>query len=357
MRSLVPVLVAAAFCAGSARAENASWDEQNTAMSWFIMHISGINALNGLNLTRDQAVRLRALARDVESAAPKPPAFNRAFRPDLGEVRDTYLELRKVLLDGGEVSKELEAKVGRARGIDAAVIRSSLARPNEKGANCQRCHGEPDTNDVRAQTAAALTDVRMSDKPNQRETFMAHMQGTLGARGSVKVAQLAPEVDKLLTDPQKEVVRTFSCCLVPPKGLSDPVRAGQAAGGNKEVEILRHVRGIPADRWPQVREAAMRKLDQIVAVKSPGATETERAEARERVAEVYEKARAMSETDFEMEKDRLAADLHGKKAASASPDASGQRFMAAYFLLLPGSAEVYDRLLQRLEAKKTASNP
>ena len=352
MRSLVPILAAAALWTGSLAAEEATWDEQNTAMGWFIMHISGINAINGLNLTRDQAVRLRTMARDVESVAPRTPTFSKIYRSDLGEVRDTYLELRKVLLDGGEVSKELEGKVHRARGVEAAVIRQSLAHPNGKEANCQRCHGEPETRDVRQQAAAMLADLRMSDKPGQHETFMAHMHGTLGTRGAAKVAQLAPEVDKLLTEPQKEVVHTFSCCLVPPKGLSDPVRAGQASGGGREIEILRSVRGIPAESWPRMREAAMQKLDAMLAVKSPGATEAERAAARKRVGEAYEKARAMSETEFEMEKDSLAAALVGPRASSANLEPSGQRFMAAYFLLLPGAAGVYDRVIQRLEAKE-----
>ena len=355
MRSLIPILAAAALWAGTLAAEEAAWDEQNTAMGWFIMHISGVNAINGLNLTREQAVKLRALAREVESVAPKPPTFSKTYRPDFGEVRDTYLELRKVLLDGGEVSKELEGKVHRARGVEAAVIRLSLAHPNAKGGTCQRCHGEPDVRDVRQQAAATLADLRMSDKPNQHETFMAHMHGTLGLRGAAKVAQLAPDVDKLLSDPQKDVVHTFSCCLVPPKGLSDPVRAGQAAGGEKEIQALRWARGIPAERWPNALESMLQTLDRNVAGQHPGATEAERAETRKRVAEVYEKARAMSETDFEMEKDRLAADLRGKKSTSSDLEPSGRRFMAAYFLLLPGSGEVYDHLIQRLDAKERPS--
>jgi hypothetical protein len=351
MRCLTLVLALSGCCAAGVRAEQATWDEQNTAMGWFILHISSINAINGLHLTREQAVKLRGLAREIESVAPKVPAFDKAYRPDLGEVRDTYLELRKVLLDGGEPSKELEGKVYRARGIEAAVIRQSLAQPKEKAASCQRCHGEPAAQDVRQQAAATLADLRMSDKANPHETFMAHLLGAFGTRGATKLVQLAAEVDKVLTDPQKEVVHTFSCCLIPPKGLSDPVRAGQAAGGEKEVETLRWARGVPADRWPKTLESLMGRLDQMVAGRSPGATEAERAETRKRVAAVYEKARSMSETEFEMEKDTLAAGLRGKQSNSAGLDAGKQRFMVAHFLLLPGSAEVYDKLVRRLDAR------
>jgi len=51
----------------------ASWDEQNHAMIYLIMDLSSINAINGINLTRDQAVRLRNLAREIKAASPQDP--------------------------------------------------------------------------------------------------------------------------------------------------------------------------------------------------------------------------------------------------------------------------------------------
>jgi len=336
---------------GLSAQERASWDEQNTAMGWFILHISGVNAINGLNLSRGQAVQLRGLAREMEAVAPKPPALDRAYRPDLAEVRDTYTELRGVLLNGGEVPKELETKVMRARGIESAVIRLSLANPKPGTLGCQRCHGEPRVPDVRAQASAALSDYRMSDKADKKETFVAHMMGAYGTRGTVKLTQLAPEVDKILTESQKDIVRNFTCCLIPPKGLNDPVRAGQASGGEKEIEILRNVRKVPPAQWPTVRRIAMDKLDLLLAARSPGATAAEKSEARKRVGAVFDKVRSMDETDFEMEKADLAAELHGESASSARLPSKSQRFMAAYFLLLPGAGDVYDKLIQRMDAR------
>jgi len=337
---------------GLAAEERATWDEQNTAMGWFILHISGVNAINGLNLSRGQAVQLRGLAREMEAVAPKPPSLNKAYRADLVEVRDTYSELRGVLIEGKEVPQELEAKVMRARGIESAVIRLSLANPTRGKMGCQRCHGEPSLPDVRSQASSTLANLKMSDKSNQKETFIAHMMGAYGVRGSVKLTQLAPQVDKVLNESQKEIVRTFACCLIPPKGLNDPVRAGQASGGEKEIEILRGIRKVPPAQWPTVRRIAMQKLDVLMAAKTPGATETEKSAARKRVGAVFDKVRSMDETEFEMEKGSLAADLHGEAASSANLKPSGQRFMAAYFLLLPGSVEVYDKLIKRLDAKK-----
>ena len=74
---LAAIIVAAASV-GKARAferpaVEASWEEQARAMGYLILHLSSVNAINGLNLSRDQAVRLRGMARDVEASGAKVP--------------------------------------------------------------------------------------------------------------------------------------------------------------------------------------------------------------------------------------------------------------------------------------------
>jgi hypothetical protein len=171
-----------------------------------------------------------------------------------------------------------------------------------------------------------------------------------------RLAQLAPRVDALLHADQKEVVRTFSCCLVPPKSLSDPVRAGQASAGDREVQTLRYVRGIPADRWPEARKSLLDKVEFGVAARDTGTTAQELAAERKRVGAVFEKARSCSDTDFEMQKDDLAADLH-RIPPSARLEGRKRQYMTAQFLLVPGSAEVYDALIRRLDASAQKPTP
>jgi len=52
----------------------------------------------------------------------------------------------------------------------------------------------------------------------------------------------------------------------------------------------------------------------------------------------------MSDTEFEMKKEELARQF---KPASPELNSQQRQFMAAYFMLLPGSSEIYGKLLNR----------
>jgi hypothetical protein len=344
-------LTAWASVAAAAQAPRAaSWDEQNHAMIYLIMDLSSINAINGINLTRDQAVRLRNLAREIKAASPQDPDVAGTFRPDLAEVRDTYLEVRRRLLAGEEIPADLEARVAKARTIETKVLRLSLANPSPGAAGCGRCHGTPDVADVRspAETKTIL-DRAMPPKPPVAQSFFAHETSLVGQAGLVKLAQFAPQVDAILTAEQKDVLGSFTCCLVPPKSMKDPVRAGQAASGEKEIAILRWVRGVPAATWPAVKAASLEHWKAALVVRSPGAGEDRKNEVAARVGQIYEQARRLSDTDFEMAKDRLATRLHEVAQPTKEQGEREHRFSTAMFLIGSGTVEAYDHLIKRLD--------
>jgi hypothetical protein len=333
----------------------ADWSEQNRAMLFLIMDLSSINAINGINLTRDQAGKLRELARQLEAACPPRPDLKTAYRPDLGTVRDTYMELREVLLAGKDVSAALEKKVMTARGTEAAVVRLSLAKGRPAAKDCTRCHGEPAGTDVRGTEAVkTLLTQRSSSHYSPIETFMAHASGLAGWGGLLKLALFESKVDAILTPEQKEVFGSFACCLVPPKSLKDPVRAGQAAGGEQEISLLRYVRSVSAGSWPAVKTLALEMGKGLLVTRSPEITEAQKEQAARNAAQVFEKARAASDTDFELSKDQLAAELRQITGPVKSGNEKQRRFSAAMFLIGPGTVEAYDHLLQRLEAPKSA---
>ena len=349
----IPALVLCGFLAGAGlQAAQATWDEQNQAMGYLIMHISSINAVNGLNLSRPQAQKLRDLAADLEKVCSGTPNLKAEFRPDLGEARDAYVELRQTLIKGAEVTPELEQKVFRARAIESAVVRLSIAAAQPKATGCLRCHGQPAVADGRPQLEKALGSQEKPAQFNQRELFFAHMNGVFSPRGLLKLATLTPTVDAVLTEAQKEAVSDFSCCLIPPKSMSDPVRAGQAAAGDREMEVLRAMRGVPETLWPVVKKQATDKLELMLAAKQPGITAAEKAAARERITKLCDKVRAMPDTEFEMEKEKLAGELKGGAGSAASLDSAQRRYMTALFLLVPGSSEAYASLLTRMDEKE-----
>ncbi|MHC5050415.1 MAG: hypothetical protein ACYTGK_07355 [Planctomycetota bacterium] len=78
--------------------------------------------------------------------------------------------------------------------------------------------------------------------------------GYLQARHREYAEACAGGVEKLLavlSPEQGEVIRTYSACLVPPKNLRDPVRAGQATDTEPLERMLDHLRALSLDENPE----------------------------------------------------------------------------------------------------------
>ncbi|MBL7140789.1 MAG: hypothetical protein ISS74_07760 [Planctomycetes bacterium] len=360
--AMVPVLLVLA--AGPAPLEGAApsaapvpWDEQNRAMGYLILHLSNINVVNGLNLSRDQAVALRDVARQVQATSPALPDLTGPYRPDLAEVRDAYLEVRRRLLAGEEIDDALRQRVARARTTESAVVRLSITAPDAARAGCAHCHQAPEAPDVRTLGADAYrggVQQVARDPADRKAVFVAHSEGLLGKRGLVTVALLAGKVDGILTGAQKAGLAEFSCCIIPPKDMSDPSRIGQAESGEQTVEHLRQAREIPDALWPAVRRMILERAEALTVAVAPGADQDRKQAVRDRVGDVYDRARAAGDVDFEIDKHALAAELADLLRPETPQGDNQRRFMAAYFLTVPGAVEAYDRLIERLDAQAAA---
>ena len=353
----IALLAVAAPCASGAQA---AWDDQLLEMEYLLLHISTVNAINGLGLDRGQAVELRRMARQVEAAGARVPSPRGTFRPDLAEVRDTYRQLERLVRTDQPVPDDMKRRVAQARLLEAAVIRASLRDPSSAtpSEGCTRCHVPP-TRTFRS----GEVDLAGMDRPGTRRgrsrsptdagVFRAHLLGLYGVGGARTLIQLAPRVNRLLTGPQRSIVETFSCCLVPPQELSDPVRAGQAETNTRVLKLLRYVRSVPASRWPVARKRVLDLASNARLMYRPGLSDAQKADARRRVAEVLEEARRMSDVDFEIEKDVLARRLDWRTSQDDSPRWDAK---SAMFLLLPGTAPVYTDVIKRIAAKSGGAN-
>lgn len=334
MRTALALLAVSAVALAG---EPAPWEDQLREMGHLLYRTSGANVINGINLTRDQAVRLRELALALERAGASAPDPRGEFREDLARVRETYRELYGVLSRGEEVSDDLRARVVSARFAESRAVAETLTW-NEGAPKhaCARCHQEPGAGARRAIPASA-----------KKEQAFAHIAGGVGGRGLFTLALLSKKVDAILTEAQKAVLSEFSCCLLPPKGMSDPVRVGQADVSDLALEALEKARAAPEKDWPVLKRILLDGAERIESLKRPGLSVADTSELRERVGAVYEKARRMSAMDFELEKANLARELKGPPPPRAPDDK--RSFMAAFFLLGPGSVETYDRLLERMD--------
>ena len=329
--------------AGQAAAGMPTWERELREMGYLFLHLSNINVVNGLNLTRDQAIELYGLAKRIEGVAERPPTFRARIGPELAPVRKTFLETRLVLVKGEEVSEELRERVNQAREAESKAIRKTIrTTPLRRDTRCSSCHMAPtrDTSHQPMSVTAAL-------KPL---VDRAHMEGLYGPRGLRKLVELSPKVEAALSDAQKSVLSSFACCLVPPEDMSDPTRAGQAESSAKAMALLRRVRQCPDRAWPVMRERVLQRVDQLAVAVRPGGDASQRAAAREGVAKALDRARAASDVELEMGKESLAKEL---KAAIVPPQGDAPH-KAAYFLMIPGASKVYAAYIKRLGREKRA---
>ncbi|MBM4038587.1 MAG: hypothetical protein FJ290_08745 [Planctomycetes bacterium] len=326
--------------AASADAGQVNWDASLREMGYLFLHISNINVVNGLNLSKEQAGKLMALARQVEAVAPEPPSLRAPMSPELDGVRKAWLELRPLLLRGEPIPKELEDRVNLSRAAESKAIRSTLRSvPTAINTDCVSCHMVPSASQGQPMSAAAGTGTK-------KLMDLAHMEGIYGKRGIWKLLQLSSQVEEVLTEPQKAILGGFACCLVPPQSLSDPVRAGQAEAPEKALDLLRRVRACSDALWPMMREGILGYADYFTAAASPGADAARKAAAREAVAKALDRARKCSDVEFEVEKDALSKAV--KQAIVPAPGEGPHK--AAFFLLIPGASRVYANYLKRLDA-------
>jgi hypothetical protein len=348
------LFASAALAGGGSEAERPVLPrtEQLRGLGFLLYQLSCINVINGLHLTREQAVALRDMARELSASGIRSPRWDVPYSPDFEKVRTEFLRTREVLLTGNKVTDELRKRIFKARAVESAAIKAGLTwNPQEKYAACSRCHAET------APTKRALNRA-WTGLPawTAKEKALAHLMGAFEAgsaiRGMRALKRISSRVDTVLTSEQKAIFQSFSCCLLPPQNLSDPARIGQAASSPWHVKVLETARKKSAGAWPITKRFITGLFVRHALVAQPGLTQAQKKEIVVRVGEVLDEARSLSDMEFQLHRDDLAARLKGP--AAPTPDEKSLPFMRAFFLLVPGSASFYDRLIARLDRASAA---
>lgn len=339
MRRKLTTITLVLLISSATRASTPQWERELRELGYLFLHISNINIINGLYLTGEQARELRRLARELEAVSEKPPTFRAAMSEELASVRRPWLELRERLLAGKDVPEDLERRVNAARVRETEVLRKGvLPSPSAYTTKCVSCHSAP------VEKRGGPTREPMTVTPRVKPLVtLAHVEGVFGKRGMVKLAQVSPQVEAILTPTQRATLSRFACCLVPPQDLSDPVRVGQADTSQKAIDMLRRVRDCPDRAWPTMREALLGRVEGIAGTVSPGVTQQRKSRARDGVGQALDRARQLSDAEFELEREELSRAV--KTAIVPEPTDSPHK--AAYFLMIPGASEVLSAYLKR----------
>ncbi|MDY7076310.1 MAG: hypothetical protein SXV54_05215 [Chloroflexota bacterium] len=141
------------------------------------------------------------------------------------------------------------------------------------------------------------------------EQWRAVQGQTHAARDTHKadLARIAAEVEGMLEEHQLYALEHYVPCVVPPEG---ELRVGQAQGAGGGQAVLERLRAMPAERFERHEEEIARRILERVRKHVRGAVMILDEEAElERIEGLLEEARALSDVEFELQKDTLVEEL------------------------------------------------
>ncbi len=147
-------------------------------------------------------------------------------------------------------------------------------------------------------------------------------------------------VKAVLTDKQRHVVENFKPCLVPHKGKG---RVGQAQGSEVLVKFLEKVKAIPEYQYQRQKDAIVGRLIEKISLKLPKLKEEKLNEVEDKIVEVIEETRRLSDVEFFAAKYQKAdeiKDMLGKRKLDLDR-------RIAFFLLNPETIPLLEEQLFR----------
>lgn len=331
--------------------QHRAWENQLNELNYLVTRTSSINIIHGLFLSREQAARLKALAKRVESLQPAIPTTKGKTFAEFKEVRQTFLELIPMLVHKKPLSDKVRNRVMGVRLRESDLIKKSVVgaeRGGWKGKSCIKCHVLPRR--FPKGDASKLETSPIGPKI-RREIDSAHVSGIFGAEITYRFWELKEEVDTILTNGQRHVLKEFRCCMLPPKQLSDPTRVGQAFSSDEWIQYFIQVRSLPDEQWVDFKNLYIVPIEDLIKATLPGIQSSERERILKEIDRILEDARKMDEIDFELQKESLCARLKrelqlDELTGESTRQKEDRQFLASMFLLFPGSVEVYDQILK-----------
>ena len=190
-------------------------------------------------------------------------------------------------------------------------MRFVLEKAQEAQETREELKGEADAEEMNT-VLEEIRDTLMEGQnlsPELRERFFAAKADNerLMEEYQEDAARLAQEVEGVLEDHQLYALERYVPCIIPPEG---ELRVGQAQGTGGGEAALERLRAIPDDRFERHKEEIARRVLERIREHLHGAVVILDEEAElERIAALIEEARALSDVDFELQKEALIEDL------------------------------------------------
>jgi hypothetical protein len=211
----------------------------------------------------------------------------------------------------------------------------------------------------RALKEDVVTGNGISDEVGKRAAGLNHQAKELREEMGRELCGIEKKVESVLTDGQKQTIREFKACLLPPRKLGQPERAGQAHDAEPTVRMLKRVRQMPARAYQLRRDTIISRVLEREAEDAGLVTNgAERTQEHQRLAALLDKVRGMSDVEFSLKKQALAeevirpileAEAKHQQAVEelARPNTLGK---TGHFLLNPAIVPVLEQKLARADS-------
>jgi hypothetical protein len=151
----------------------------------------------------------------------------------------------------------------------------------------------------------------------------------------------AREIEGELEDHQKYALEKYIPCIIPPKGES---RIGQAEDYRGLTRGLERIRALPYRIYQRRRGALVARAGDAMRLHLPRSAQVNKDELRERIGSVYDKARRMDDTEFEIKKEDLARELQELIKPPPRPQNQSLARKIEQFLLAPEVITILENL-------------
>ena len=333
--------------------DNKAWEYQLNEMNYLVIRASSINIIYGLYLTRKQAEELKALAKKIESLKlPVPDTKGNTFAGFV-DIRKTYLILIEYLKKQKPIPDSLKNQVLKMRILESEIIKRTLLGAQKAGykgsSNSLECHAPPEyfpKGDISNKETKAISN------KERKEIDLAHVKGLFQEEGTNKLWELKSDVDKILTNGQKYMLKSFRCGLLPPSNLSDPANIGQAFVTDEWIEYFIEARKLSEEYWKDYKQLFIIPIEDIIVATLPGIKQKYKKEILKTVEKIIEESRKMDKIDFELQKESLCLKLKDELnvdflIGETDREKEERQFIAAMFLLFFGSPDIYDEVIKQ----------
>ena len=163
------------------------------------------------------------------------------------------------------------------------------------------------------------------------------------------------EIKGILNENQRALLEEFKPCVIPPRDTWDSARVGQASGDTRMGErFLTRMRQMDERVYQRRKSSIIDRQVERVERHMGRLSDEERAEEEGRVADIFRRARDLSDVDFEAQKGDLARELRGpheKAMRGRHHRRKGDLDKVGRFLLDPRLIPILEKQLTRLSAR------